>query len=105
MTLYHGTSTWRWVSIQRDGWLKCAPYGDQHVSLTDTPSVARYFADLAADCDGCAAIVLAVDASGLPTEPFVSQCWEGCEWERETACLADVPAERCRAECPAIAAS
>lgn len=96
VTFYHGTCEIRWQSIQRDGWLKCAPYGDQHVSLTDCPKVARYFADLAADCDQCEPVILGVDASGLQTEPFVSAVWEGCEWERETACLEDIPLSRLR---------
>jgi RNA:NAD 2'-phosphotransferase (TPT1/KptA family) len=92
--LYHGTSSKRWESIQADGILRKAPYGDQHVSLTDTIGVARYFAELAADCDECEAVVLSVDAEGLNTEPFVSNAFEECEWERETACLEDIPLSR-----------
>lgn len=94
MTLYHGTSVKRWDSIQSDGVLKKAPYGDQHVSLTDDPKVAAYFAELAADCDECDGVILAVDADGLETEPFVSNAFEDCEWERETACLEDIPLAR-----------
>ena len=100
MTLYHGTSADRWASIQRDGVLRCAPYGDQHVSLTDCSKVARYFADVSADCDGCEAVILTVDAAGLPTEPFVSEVFPDCEWERETACLVDIPADRCTLAAP-----
>lgn len=92
--LYHGTSRKRWESIQTDGVLRMAPYGDQHVSLTDTIGVARYFAELAADCDGCSAIILLVDANGLQTEQFVSNAFEDCGWERETACLEDIPLAR-----------
>lgn len=100
MTLYHGTSADRWASIQRDGVLRCAPHGERHVSLTDCQKVAGYFADLAADCDKCAPIVLAVDAAGLPIERFVSKVWDDCEWERETPCLVDVPADRCTLATP-----
>lgn len=91
--LYHGTSVKRWESIQRDGVLRIAPYGDQHVSLTTSVSVARHFAELAAECDDCAAIVLMVDERDVQAEPFSSDVWgEGeCDWEKERACFDDIP--------------
>ena len=105
--LYHGTSAARWASIQRDGIIRKAPFGDQGVSLTDLPSVASYFARLAADCDGCEPVILSVDpdelaALGLPLEHFTSNVWGPgeCDWERETMCWAYIPASLARLTTP-----
>lgn len=95
--LYHGTSSVRWRSIQADGLLKTAPYGDRHVSLTDDLEVARYWTRMAClSEEGGTPVVLKVDVDGLPTQAFSSQVWgEGaCDWESETACMVDIPVER-----------
>jgi len=95
--LYHGTSSVRWRSIQTDGLLKRAPYGDLHVSLTDDIDVARYWTMIACSSEeGGTPVVLKVDAAGLPTKAFSSRVWgEGaCDWESETACMVDVPVSR-----------
>lgn len=96
--LYHGTSAKRWELIKGDRTLRVAPYGVQGVSMTDSREVAAYFADLAADCDCCAPVVLRVDASaliadGFELEPFEDGVWgeEECAWERETVCWRDIP--------------
>lgn len=95
--LYHGTSSVRWRSIKADGLLKRAPYGDLHVSLTDDLEVARYWTMIACSSEeGGTPVILKVDATGLPTEAFSSLVWgEGaCDWESETACMADVSVDR-----------
>ncbi len=95
--LFHGTSSTRWASIQKDHTLKVAPFGDRHVSLTDDIEVARYWTRMACSADpGSTPVVLRIDTRGLPTERFSSEVWgEGeCDWESETACLVDVPIDR-----------
>lgn len=95
-TLYHGTSTVRAQQIYSEDRLRCAPYGDQHVSLSTSFQAAWYFAHMAASGDeGGHPVVLALDAkrlnvAGYEFMPFVSQCWEGCEWEREIAVFSDI---------------
>lgn len=95
-TLYHGTSSTLAERIYRDNTLRCAPYGDAHVSLTTAFSVAWYFADLAARGDfGGLPVVIALDAQKLrdadyELHPFVSKCWADCEWEKEIAVLVDI---------------
>lgn len=86
----------RWQSILRDGLLRASKVGDKHVSLTTDPSVAKYFADLASRDDDSEPIILAVDVGGLPIEPFSSSVWGAgkCDWEKEIACLEDVPTDR-----------
>lgn len=94
---FHGTSSVRWASIQADGLLRKARFGDQHVSLTDDIEVARYWTQMACSTDeGATPVVLRVDTTGLPTEPFSSVVWgDGeCDWESETACMVDVPIDR-----------
>jgi len=106
-TLFHGTSAARWASIQRDGIIRKAPFGDQGVSLTDLLSIASYFARLAAECDGCEPVILSVDADelaalGLSLERFTSDVWGPgeCDWESETMCWADIPASLTRLTAP-----
>lgn len=95
MTLYHGTSSPRWASIQRDGVLRVAPFGDQCISLTDSREVADYFAANACSGDeGGSPVILTVNADGLNAAPFVSAVWDDCSWERETACWEDIPLDR-----------
>ena len=91
--LFHGTNSTRLELIQKEGRINPAPFGDRHVSMTDCPEVAAYFANLAASADeGSVPIILVIDPAKVDVEPFSSSVWgDGrCDWERELASLKPV---------------
>ena len=102
--LYHGTSTYRLNSIQRENCLRLSPCGDPKVSLTTDRAVAEYFACNAVFADRhdhpgeeSQPVILALDGDGLDEllydlEPFSDDIWgEGkCDWEKEIACWDDI---------------
>jgi hypothetical protein len=105
--LFHGTSTPRWRSIQRDGRLRFPTSGDPKISFTTDLGVANYWADLAAWTDQkegrgdgpCVILVLScadLDASGHWLTEFSDDVWgEGeCDWELEVACWSDIELAR-----------
>lgn len=103
MILYHGTTERNFDQMTRDGFIKPAPQGDEHVSLSRSVSVALYFAEMAAagsDMQSGSLMILAVDsdameARGLRHGEFSSEVWgDGeCDWEQEVACLDPIPME------------
>lgn len=101
MNLYHGTTILRHERMKLMGFVQPAPYGDQHVSLTDCPKVASYFALNSYqqdDEDELGMVILethtgALERHGLSVAPFSSAVWGPgkCDWEREYACADPIP--------------
>ena len=98
--LFHGTSERRFRQIIADGIIRCAPYGDRHVSTSRSVDVARHFAEMACDADECdhghcgRRVVFAIDMEGLMRagyglREFVSE--NSYDDEQEMACLDDIP--------------
>lgn len=105
--LYHGTSSAIWAVVQSEGFLRPAPFGHQHISLTTDVHVARYFAQLAVDAaegpDCNEPVILLADradleAVGIRPTPFVDPIWGigECEWEREEAVSRPIPCDLLR---------
>lgn len=86
--LFHGTSSARLNSIIAAGQIDPAPSGDRHVSMSECPEVAAYFANIAAlEDEDSMPVILVINADKVDAHPFSSNVWgEGeCDWEREMA--------------------
>ena len=97
--LFHGTSSSRLNGIIAAGRINPASTGDRHVSLSECPEVASYFANLAASADpGSVPVILVIDPANLDVAPFSSETWGrgACDWEREHASLKPVAIDSIR---------
>ena len=101
--LYHGTSTHRLRDILHENRLRrFTKRSVRKVSLTTDPSVARYFAYLAALRDrktqpGARPAVLVIDGDGLIEAGYDLESHSDpehgaglCDWDKEIACRQDI---------------